>query len=79
MNRSETSFWYLDRENYLQWSEEAGLKVFTHQDTRDPQLSSDEGEDQQKQKSRRLHALLQYFFNSMMANQLSVVIPVSDD
>ena len=76
MNRSEVFFWYLDGENFLKWDGRNGfLQVYSHQDTKQLQLLSNESEEQKKLKSRRLHAALQYFFNGMRDNRLLIEIP----
>ncbi|MCB0385396.1 MAG: sulfatase-like hydrolase/transferase, partial [Bdellovibrionales bacterium] len=75
MNRTENSFWYLDRDYFLLWSEESGADFHVHADTRSISPLKLVEEQNERRLNRRLHALLQYFFNGMMGNGLSVEIP----
>lgn len=75
MNRSESAFWYLDRDFFLLWSEGKGADFHSHEDTRGISPLKFVEESNERRLNRRLHALLQYFFNGMMGNNLSVEIP----
>lgn len=75
MNRTESSFWYLEREHLMVWQEERDPLFYEHEDTYAMREVKDLDSEKQRRLTRRLHALLQYFFNGMMSNDLPVPVP----
>lgn len=73
MNRTETGYWYLDKDGLIKTDENGGgAEFYTHQGGRLLGSGTDLEAKKRGQLDLRLRALLQYFFNGMLENKLLV-------